>query len=83
MKILLETTSNIGEERIIETNSIETAINDLRKGKIDISSIIDVNCSFLCDGNKQDENPNRFIISFPKDNKNYDCCITIYDYYIE
>ena len=83
MKILLNVASNIGKERIIEVDSLETAINDLRKGIINISDLVEINCSFICDGNKQYLNPNSFIILFPKDNKNYDCCITIYDYYIE
>lgn len=84
MKIIIDSVSDIYEELEIISDNLENTINDLRNGKINISSIIDVNCSFLCDGIIQNENPNRFIISFPKNkNKDYDCRITIYDYYIE
>lgn len=83
MKILLECASNWHEEKLIEVENLETAINDLRNGNINISDLIEVSCSFLCDGNKQDENPDRFIVSFPEDNKICDCRITIYDYYLE
>lgn len=86
MKILLECASNWHGEKLIEAENLETVLNDLRNGNIDISDLVEVSSSFLCDGDKQDENPNSFVVAFPKDKEDkeqYDCRITIYDYYME
>lgn len=84
MKIIIDSSSDIYEELEIISDNLENTINNLRNGKINISSVIDIKNSYLCDGHKQIRNPNRFIVSFPKNkNKDYDCRITIYDYYID
>lgn len=79
MKVGISSTSGFcSKYEIIETNSIEEAIERLRTDKELIKSVIDLDYTWI----NYDQIPNCFIVSIPQ-NERTDYEIEIYDYYRE
>lgn len=88
MKILISAASNWFDKIIVDYNTVESCLDDLRNGKLDVSTLIDKSFSSLCfeNGEQKDymvKKPYSFIVTYPDKNEKYDCRIKIYDDSVE
>lgn len=78
MKIKITALSSYNKQLIVEGELLQT-IEDLRQGKIDISTIVDDNSWLYNSKTDSISNPNCFIVDY--DITDCDVEVTIYDYY--
>lgn len=63
---------------VIEADSIDEVLAKLRKGEIDITPVIDMRHSDLCEDNVVTKTPRGFVVIFDE-SEDYDVEIEIYD----
>lgn len=82
MKILVSCASSWNKESIIQRNSVEEVLNELKSGAMDISSLLGDNSS-LKDSFGSYKLPTHFIVAYRSNDEKVDVDVTIYDDYVE